>query len=724
MNITNYVARNLLVLFSVLIFPLHLLSQVTPWVEQIYEGNDLIDIKCGSDVLIAADLPFPDKFYVFDNYSGNWQVNDLSQTLKTLAVGDVVMAFSDSLLYGFNAKLQVSDIIEIEGNILELTGGPPDVSFACSKNLAMLVTDEYLYVFDGEVGNWQSYNYNFPSDYNYGKYWAKEDFIAAVFYKTGSHYPTNVVYSNHTKTFNELENGSSGNIDMDHGFASAYWYTGLPVTRFVGYSALSNQFHTMETSPFFVNSASSSQDHSEKNTVYTTYNLTENGNQRSLIFYGYDTRRGQWEVDNFDYIRTGSSGYGSFTIGGQISAVCIQPVILEPVIAAIYNGKTGSISFVATSIYPTEWAEGVYGLCGGTTFIIADTDTAWGHDVNNGTHSYITYPYKPEFVEIFAGENFAAFSHYHTNDTTMMTHFYNGAFNSWTTAYTGKTMGTVYSNSGGKYLFMLESNAWDKETIFYSSITNTYHKVNFPDGVTGQGTTSDYLAFINKFNGSYFFDANDGSVTTLNYPMHIDGISNSAAVTYDDNTNTGYGYNSSTKTWTQTPLTGNLNLPPRIVEFIGIVPVDSRKGYYVYSAKHNYWGYLYSNDYKSEFVGENIACVRNHANKTLYAFYPDTVVGVNEENSDFKSLSYKLNQNYPNPFNPVTTIKWQQPEAGFVTLKTYDVLGREVITLANEELSAGKHEVVFDASILSSGIYFYQLKAARFIETKKMVFMK
>ncbi len=728
MNITIYIARSLFVLFLGIIFSINLLSQVTPWVEQTYEGNDLIDVKCGSDVLIAADLPFVDKFYIFDNYSGNWQIVDLPQTLKTLAVGDVVIAFSDSLLYGFNARLQVSDMIEIDGNILELTGGSPDVSYACSKNLAMLVTDEYLYVFDGEVGNWQSYNYNFPSDYNYGRFWAKEDFVAAVLFKTGSHYPTNVVYSNHTKTFNEIENGSPGSVNMDYGFASAYWYTGLPTTRFVGYSAFNNHFQTMETSPFSVSGGSSSHENSEKNTVCTIYNLTANGNQRSLIVYGYDTRRGQWDIDNYDYIRTGSSGFGSFTIGGQISAVCIQPEVSEPAIAAIYNGINGSISFVATYVDPTQWAGGVYGLCGGTTFIIADDDSAWGHDVNNGTHSYINYPLKPEFVEIFAGENFATFSHYHDNDTSMMVHFYNGAFNSWTTTYTGKKTGTVYSNSGGKYLFMLESEAPDRETIFYSSITNTYHKVSFPDGVTGTGRTSDYLACLNKSNGSYFFDANDGSITSLSYPMQIEGLSNSAAVTYDENTNTAYGYDASTKTWTQISITGDLSLPPRIVEFIGIVPVDSRKGYYAYSAKHNYWGYLYSNDYKSEFIGENIACVRNHTNKTLYAFYPDAVIGINEETADFDPKSFQLNQNYPNPFNPSTTIRFELPISGLVTLKIYDVLGNEIVTLINEEKSAGDYEVDFNTLTINHhpifGVYFYRLKAGRFIQTKKMVLLR
>jgi hypothetical protein len=275
---------------------------------------------------------------------------------------------------------------------------------------------------------------------------------------------------------------------------------------------------------------------------------------------------------------------------------------------------------------------------------------------------------------------------------------------------------------------MLKSNAWNKETIFYSSITNTFHKASFPDGVTGTGKTTDYLACLNKSNGSYFFDANDGSLTTLSYPMQIEGLSNSAAVTYDDNTNIAYGYNASTKTWTQTPIIGSLTLPPRIVEYMGIVPVDSRKGYYVYSAKHNYWGYLYSNDYKSEFVGENIACVRNRNNKTLYVFYPDAVIGINEELADFEPKSFKLSQNFPNPFNPSTRIQYQVSSITHVALKIYDILGSEIATLVNEEKPAGNYEVDFNISTFnhhpSSGVYFYQLRAGDLIQTKKMILLK
>lgn len=85
---------------------------------------------------------------------------------------------------------------------------------------------------------------------------------------------------------------------------------------------------------------------------------------------------------------------------------------------------------------------------------------------------------------------------------------------------------------------------------------------------------------------------------------------------------------------------------------------------------------------------------------------------------------YALLQNFPNPFNPTTTIRWNLPETGLVILKIYDVLGREVSILVNEELSAGKHEVIFEAIQFSSGVYFYQLKAGDFIQTNKMLLLK
>jgi carboxypeptidase T len=93
----------------------------------------------------------------------------------------------------------------------------------------------------------------------------------------------------------------------------------------------------------------------------------------------------------------------------------------------------------------------------------------------------------------------------------------------------------------------------------------------------------------------------------------------------------------------------------------------------------------------------------------------------NDEEPVYK---FSLEQNYPNPFNPTTNLKFRIPDFGLVTLKIFDVLGNEVATLINEEKPAGEYKIKFDASYLSSGIYFYELRAGSFVDMKKMILLK
>ena len=97
-------------------------------------------------------------------------------------------------------------------------------------------------------------------------------------------------------------------------------------------------------------------------------------------------------------------------------------------------------------------------------------------------------------------------------------------------------------------------------------------------------------------------------------------------------------------------------------------------------------------------------------------------VSVNSENHS--PTEYYLAQNYPNPFNPSTNIKFGLREAGFVSLKIYDVLGNEVADLVNEHKPAGNFEVNFESNHLSSGIYIYRLVTNNFSETRKMILEK
>lgn len=100
-----------------------------------------------------------------------------------------------------------------------------------------------------------------------------------------------------------------------------------------------------------------------------------------------------------------------------------------------------------------------------------------------------------------------------------------------------------------------------------------------------------------------------------------------------------------------------------------------------------------------------------------------TPVGV-EKVDGLIPAEYELSQNYPNPFNPSTTIRYSIPEAGYVTVKVFNLLGQEVATLVNTQQATGAYEVNFDASQLSSGIYFYSIEVNNFTATKKMILMK
>ena len=85
---------------------------------------------------------------------------------------------------------------------------------------------------------------------------------------------------------------------------------------------------------------------------------------------------------------------------------------------------------------------------------------------------------------------------------------------------------------------------------------------------------------------------------------------------------------------------------------------------------------------------------------------------------------YELSQNYPNPFNPSTTISFSLPSRSFVSLKLFDVLGREVATIISEEMSAGIYTRQWNATGMPSGVYFYRLQAGSFIDTKKLVLLR
>ncbi|MFH0735439.1 MAG: T9SS type A sorting domain-containing protein [bacterium] len=150
----------------------------------------------------------------------------------------------------------------------------------------------------------------------------------------------------------------------------------------------------------------------------------------------------------------------------------------------------------------------------------------------------------------------------------------------------------------------------------------------------------------------------------------------------------------------------------------------------IFSAVIPKWSVL-SEEYKLNYriVAADMALIQHFSSYPIEGFETLIITGINDENTLINANQFALNQNYPNPFNPSTTINFSIPNSGNVELIVYDILGKEITTLINEELSAGTHSVQFNGSsvknTLSSGIYFYSIKYNGVNTlTKKMILAK
>lgn len=121
----------------------------------------------------------------------------------------------------------------------------------------------------------------------------------------------------------------------------------------------------------------------------------------------------------------------------------------------------------------------------------------------------------------------------------------------------------------------------------------------------------------------------------------------------------------------------------------------------------------------------------NATTRILSGFLPavDGILDVGGTSGGAIPLVYALGQNYPNPFNPATRIQFSVPGTAHVSLKVFDVLGREIVSLFDGEKSAGKYSVDFNASNLASGVYFYRIQAigtdkSSYVDTKRLILVK
>jgi len=238
--------------------------------------------------------------------------------------------------------------------------------------------------------------------------------------------------------------------------------------------------------------------------------------------------------------------------------------------------------------------------------------------------------------------------------------------------------------------------------------------------VTGTGSmdyiykSTDYSNFELMFSYSYGWAENNC----------ISALSNESVFVTDPYDGT-YRSTDNGETWQQL-LTGGRGVWTIYAEDNGLL---------LGGARDTIW---YSDDLGDNFIGikvpfdrdNNITDIKRGNNNQLYfstyetgIFELDILTIINDTKNTFSN--YELYQNYPNPFNPTTSIEYTVPSSEYVTLKVYDILGNEVATLVNEQKTAGRYEVEFNASNIASGVYFYRIQTSTgFVSTKKLLLIK
>ena len=321
--------------------------------------------------------------------------------------------------------------------------------------------------------------------------------------------------------------------------------------------------------------------------------------------------------------------------------------------------------------------------------------------------------------------------------------------------------------AGTAYIFKRENNNWILEKTFIPAdavITAQFGwSVSLDDSQAIIGAPFDPISFNNPMGAAYIYklDGNDWLFDakllpdTLT-PYQLFGFSVSIdenfAVAGSPSGSTNYGKRASvfekiSGQWIRKATLfandNNTNFS-RSVSILGndIIVGNTRHGAYLFRNTQPDWNLFAKmepddttntiNDFgESVSLSESFVAVgdpsglNNSSLKTgsVHLFDKNLLVSV-DENQFAQLEDFALYQNYPNPFNPSTKISWQSSVGSHQTLKIYDMLGNEVVTLVNEYRNAGRYEVEFDASNLSSGIYFYKLQAGSFVQTKKMILLR
>jgi hypothetical protein len=714
------------------------LAQQTVWIEQelpqTMSGNALANR--GDDVLVFT-RNLSDVIFFFDTRINSWTEVNLGtqQTFqKVLASGNTAFAYSDDYIIGYSSILSQWDTLRYDGNVIDPIGVSITKGFGCGDLLAYFVTDANIfYVFDAELAQWNIYNYGIVLNAsNINRFWAADVYAGAIFHRNGTDYAKNVTYSLITHSFAEQDQGGwyyyPDNI-MYGGYVAS-WGDGVSSQKYIGYSAYTNQFDEVTfPSGFNVGLIEAWIDNTsfpllEDIYVFTCGYVVGDQFNRDATIKSFSTKTGNWHSLQYSYdpneiIGTSWKRGGSFSVGEYYHHSDLSVSVWK------FYGNSGTHIGENTGLYGSQ----AYFICGGKVSVGVGQHNLWFHNFETGSTKNEYHPPNPDlyFSGGLGAENYCCIFRAKTTSDTMRVFFFNSRTNNLQSVLTYKL--TSSNPTATPRVYGYRTGGPNNEIIFYSEEKDS---IVIYDATETYGSLSAHNFLIAHTLGSSFtlFDASTCVLHEKNFQIVGSPFLGDSLLFTKSGDMELVAYSGITKNWS-TLQTDQIINAMHIGDEIGI-------GASVNFAK--YWGYSAYNDTYYELVPEGnwLSPWSMAGGKTaivmrtdrIYAFSPGNTSSVDDDYS-IAANNYTLFQNYPNPFNPSTKIVWQSPVGSHQTIKVFDVLGNEILTLIDEDKPAGRYEVEFNNSALASGVYFYQLRVystdngvSEFIETKKMVLIK
>lgn len=706
----------LISLFSIIIY-----AQNAEWVStQLPNGiPNSYHYKVGGTCIIFVD-DTSQAVHAFDIFSGQWKsllAPTQNDWLGVEADGNAALTWNDDVIVGYSALTGTFDAINFTGNLLTLSGNEA----GCIENFAFFVTDAALFVFDASDGSWRSFGYTYTGGIaSGGGVVGKEDYIYLNLWILNDPAITVVAYSGITKTFDQMATEYLGDFFLlDHGFVFDN-YNATPYMC-AGYSAYTGTIKTKYSDHGIDMHRPFIDEDSIKPLICCLFISREDlgGGTSKRFLWVFNTETGDFAETTFNYDYVGNHYQPTISgCGGSFAFETVANHDLGGIIECyLYDAKSNSFSHFNTPLIywgSNSLDEGGSVLDGfdKTNFVFYDTETLnyrtaqthWVSGISPGLNERKSANYWCAIVyKIFNTDTIKVMS-YHAPTNNL---------NEWeiiSNLNTGSKAGPdlfwfvlgdqlhVYAplydkwlqydltnvnarGSHGNYMY-LQNNTLNQCTIYDAELDQEFifprpYSLTHRDSFYIQYSNGNYFAYSAAKNDTVSFAADQ-----YTYQYYGEYIGTMATSYYDL-----FVYDAYT----------NIFLPLTLTAEHGM--------------RNIYW------------PGGKTAFVLTQ-NGYLFAYKPGIISSAENESGTMIPNSIEVSQNYPNPFNPSTTIKYSINGEMFIRLNVFDVLGREVATLVNEEQLSGNYSIEFNAANLPSGVYFYRIETGNFVQTRKMLLLK